>query len=132
MQSKLLIVLQNTVLSRIVPRIFNASGALRKVIQCRMEGFSDRVWWTSYTWRLSILVYLNVEFEENVRHPQARQPMSRSTCKIGHLSNVGPGKFSRRHYQLSLSKKGSLSVEIPTSRRHAVWWFLRLEIAGGR
>lgn len=40
------------------------------------------------------------------------------------------GKFSERHYQLSLSKKESLSVEILTSRRHAVWWFLRLEIVG--
>jgi hypothetical protein len=39
------------------------------------------------------------------------------------------GIFSRLHYQLGLSKTGSLSVEMPTSRRHAVRWVLRLEIA---
>jgi len=56
--------------------------------------------------------------------------MSRPTGEIEHFWNVGPGKFSRRHYQLSPSKTGSLSFEIPTFRRYAVWWFLRLEISG--
>jgi hypothetical protein len=62
---------------------------LREVIYCWMERFGDCVWWTSNTWRRSILVYLNVEIEENIMQAQPRWLMSLSTCKIEHLWNVG-------------------------------------------